>query len=62
MSDVIKSVSDVLRWSVWPVRFIAAASQLRVAVVGETIIDEFVEVTYEGHSMKSFCPVFRPRA
>jgi bifunctional ADP-heptose synthase (sugar kinase/adenylyltransferase) len=39
--------------------FIAAVSSLNVAVVGETIIDEFVEVEYEGHSMKSFCPVFR---
>ena len=32
---------------------------LRVLVVGETIIDEFIEVTYEGQSMKSFCPVFK---
>lgn len=40
-------------------RFIQKASGLRVAVIGETIIDEFVEVVYEGHSMKSFCPVFR---
>ncbi|HLG02074.1 MAG TPA: PfkB family carbohydrate kinase [Bacteroidia bacterium] len=39
--------------------FIDKASKLRVAVVGETILDEFVEVVYEGHSMKSFCPVFR---
>lgn len=29
----------------------------RVLVVGETILDEFVSVTYEGHSMKSNCPV-----
>jgi hypothetical protein len=28
-------------------------------VIGETIIDEFIDVVYEGHSMKSFCPVFR---
>lgn len=40
-------------------RFIGRCENLRVAVVGETIIDEFVEVVYEGHSMKSFCPVFR---
>lgn len=39
--------------------FIEKTSSLRVAVIGETIVDEFVEVVYEGHSMKSFCPVFR---
>ncbi len=39
--------------------FIARVGNLRVLVIGETIIDEFVEVIYEGHSMKSFCPVFR---
>lgn len=39
--------------------FIEKVAGLRVAVIGETIIDEFVEVVYEGHSMKSFCPVFR---
>lgn len=39
--------------------FIEQAKNLRVAVVGETIIDQFIEVTYEGHSMKSFCPVFK---
>lgn len=39
--------------------FIQRVAGLRVAVIGETIIDEFVEVVYEGHSMKSFCPVFR---
>ncbi len=39
--------------------FINNARNLRVAVIGETIVDEFVEVVYEGHSMKSFCPVFR---
>lgn len=32
---------------------------LRVLVVGETIVDEFIEVSYEGQSMKSFCPVFK---
>lgn len=39
--------------------FIQEASKLRVAVVGETIIDEFVNVVYEGHSMKSACPVYK---
>ncbi|MCO6494377.1 MAG: hypothetical protein J5I91_01680 [Bacteroidetes bacterium] len=39
--------------------FIEKTSKLKIAVVGETIIDEFVTVYYEGHSMKSFCPVFR---
>jgi bifunctional ADP-heptose synthase (sugar kinase/adenylyltransferase) len=34
-------------------------ANLRVLVIGETIIDEFIEVTYEGQSMKSFCPVFK---
>lgn len=39
--------------------FIENASQLKIAVVGETIVDEFIPVVYEGQSMKSFCPVFR---
>ncbi len=39
--------------------FIEQVRDLRVCVIGETIIDEFVEVSYEGQSMKSFCPVFR---
>ena len=39
--------------------FISRVAGLRVDVIGETIIDEFIEVVYEGHSMKSFCPVFR---
>ncbi|MEZ5050621.1 MAG: PfkB family carbohydrate kinase [Saprospiraceae bacterium] len=38
--------------------FIEAAAKLRVAVVGETITDEFIPVKYQGQSMKSFCPVF----
>ncbi len=38
--------------------FIEAVSDLKVCVVGETIVDEFIEVRYEGQSMKSFCPVF----
>ena len=40
-------------------QFIELVSNLKIAVVGETIIDEFVEVQYQGQSMKSFCPVFR---
>lgn len=32
---------------------------LNVLVIGETIIDEFVDVSYEGQSMKSICPVFK---
>jgi bifunctional ADP-heptose synthase (sugar kinase/adenylyltransferase) len=31
---------------------------LRVALIGETILDEFIPVKYQGQSMKSFCPVF----
>ena len=38
---------------------IAKFRKLKVLVVGETIIDEFIEVSYEGQSMKSFCPVFQ---
>lgn len=32
---------------------------MKVLVVGETIIDEFLTVSYEGQSMKSICPVYR---
>jgi bifunctional ADP-heptose synthase (sugar kinase/adenylyltransferase) len=39
--------------------FVKQARDLKVCVIGETIIDEFIEVIYEGQSMKSFCPVFR---
>ncbi len=39
--------------------FIKEAAKLNVLVVGETIVDEFIEVSYEGQSMKSFCPVFK---
>ncbi|MEM3067745.1 MAG: PfkB family carbohydrate kinase [Thermoplasmata archaeon] len=39
--------------------FIERCRNLKVAVLGETIIDEFISVVYEGQSMKSFCPVFR---
>lgn len=39
--------------------FISKAENLNVAVIGETIIDEFVDVEYEGMSMKSSCPALR---
>lgn len=48
MSPLKKKVND----------FLNQVSRLKVCVIGETIIDEFVEVKYEGQSMKSFCPVF----
>lgn len=38
---------------------IQAFKELNVAVVGETIVDEFITVEYQGQSMKSFCPVFQ---
>lgn len=40
-------------------RFIKEASSLNVLVIGETIIDEFIDVSYEGQSMKSICPVYK---
>lgn len=40
-------------------RFINDVKGLRVALVGETILDEFIYVHYEGHSMKSACPVYK---
>ncbi|MFK8013687.1 MAG: PfkB family carbohydrate kinase [Marinicellaceae bacterium] len=39
--------------------FIDKSKKLKVLVIGETILDEFVEVVYQGQSMKSFCPVFK---
>jgi len=39
--------------------FEEAVRSLKVCVIGETIVDEFITVKYEGQSMKSFCPVFR---
>lgn len=39
--------------------FCEAVKDFKVCVIGETIIDRFIEVKYEGQSMKSFCPVFR---
>jgi bifunctional ADP-heptose synthase (sugar kinase/adenylyltransferase) len=40
-------------------KFIDEVSGLNVLVAGETIVDEFIPVSYEGQSMKSFCPAFR---
>jgi bifunctional ADP-heptose synthase (sugar kinase/adenylyltransferase) len=40
-------------------RFAREVSSWKVLVVGESIQDEFLPVTYEGHSMKSNCPVLR---
>lgn len=40
-------------------KFIDKVSEMSVAVIGETISDEFVFVSYEGQSMKSICPVFK---
>ncbi|WP_066755472.1 PfkB family carbohydrate kinase [Crocinitomix algicola] len=40
-------------------QFVQKAKSLNVLIIGETIIDEFVEVIYQGQSMKSFCPVFQ---
>ena len=40
-------------------QFIEQVKDLSVAVIGETITDEFVFVSYEGQSMKSICPVFK---
>jgi bifunctional ADP-heptose synthase (sugar kinase/adenylyltransferase) len=39
--------------------FFKLVSGFKVLVVGETIIDEFVPVSYEGNSMKSNCPVLK---
>jgi len=39
--------------------FIEKAKDQTVAVVGETITDEFIYVSYEGQSMKSICPAFK---
>jgi bifunctional ADP-heptose synthase (sugar kinase/adenylyltransferase) len=39
--------------------FIEQTKNLSVAVIGESIIDEFVPVVYEGHSIKSACPVYK---
>ncbi len=39
--------------------FIELVSEYSVLVIGETIVDEFVPVSYEGNSMKSNCPVLK---
>jgi bifunctional ADP-heptose synthase (sugar kinase/adenylyltransferase) len=39
--------------------FFEEIKNLNVLVVGETIVDEFIDVSYEGQSMKSICPVFK---
>lgn len=39
--------------------FFEEIKHLNVLVVGETIVDEFIDVSYEGQSMKSICPVFK---
>lgn len=39
--------------------FFEKVKDQNVLVVGETIVDEFVDVLYEGQSMKSICPVFK---
>jgi len=40
-------------------QYLNSFSSLSVLVIGETIIDEFLAVSYEGQSMKSICPVYR---
>lgn len=40
-------------------KFIKLAKDCNIAVIGETILDEFIPVSYEGQSMKSLCPVFK---
>jgi bifunctional ADP-heptose synthase (sugar kinase/adenylyltransferase) len=39
--------------------FMNKVSSLNVAIIGETIVDEFIDVSYEGQSMKSVCPVLK---
>ncbi len=39
--------------------FIDKTRKLNVLIIGETIVDEFIYVNYEGQSMKSICPVFK---
>jgi bifunctional ADP-heptose synthase (sugar kinase/adenylyltransferase) len=40
-------------------KFIDKSQKLSVLIIGETIVDEFIKVLYQGQSMKSFCPVFQ---
>ncbi|MEO6305004.1 MAG: PfkB family carbohydrate kinase [Bacteroidia bacterium] len=39
--------------------FFEKVKNMNVLIVGETIVDEFIDVSYEGQSMKSICPVFK---
>ena len=39
--------------------YINKTSKLKVLLIGETIVDQFVKVFYEGYSMKSACPVIK---
>ena len=38
-------------------QFLSSVKHMNVLVIGETIVDRFIEVKYEGQSMKSNCPV-----
>lgn len=49
MNEVIKLIEE----------FSQDVRDLKVLVIGETIIDHFVNVSYEGNSMKSACQVLR---
>jgi bifunctional ADP-heptose synthase (sugar kinase/adenylyltransferase) len=40
-------------------KIIEKFQKLNVLIIGESIIDEFIFVEFEGHSMKSFCPVLK---
>lgn len=40
-------------------KFTDLVKNYEVLVIGETIVDEFVPVSYEGNSMKSNCPVLK---
>ena len=40
-------------------RFTERVKKLNVLIIGETIVDEFIPVSYEGNSMKSNCPVLK---
>ncbi len=41
------------------IEFIELVKDYNVLVIGETIVDEFIPVSYEGNSMKSNCPVLK---
>ncbi len=40
-------------------KFYELIKSFNVLVIGETIVDEFIPVSYEGNSMKSNCPVLK---